>query len=73
MASITRCKVLFLIKVHRVTQILSSCKKYRIDLLKTVNVSETRCYVERLYYPSQHWLGPHSFIIEASIFPECEC
>jgi hypothetical protein len=46
MTGITRCKVLFLIKVHRVTQILSSCKKFRIDLRKTVKVSETRFYDE---------------------------
>ncbi|MFC1781136.1 ferritin family protein [Planctomycetota bacterium] len=39
MAGITRCKMLFLIKLHRVTQSLSSCKKYSIDLRKTVKVS----------------------------------
>jgi len=28
----------------------------RIDLRKTVNLSGTRCYDERPYYPLQHWL-----------------
>ena len=67
MASTTRCKVLFLIKVHSVTQTLSSCKKNRIDLPKTVKVPGIRCYVERSYYPLQHQLEPHSFIIEVGI------
>jgi hypothetical protein len=39
MTGITQCKVLFLTNVHRVTQILSSCKKHGIDLRKTVKVS----------------------------------
>jgi hypothetical protein len=38
MASITQCKVLFLTNAHRVTQILSSCRKHRIDLQKTVKM-----------------------------------
>ena len=46
LAGITRCKVLFLIEVHRVTQTLSSCKKCRIDLRKTAKVSGTRYYDE---------------------------
>ncbi len=50
MVGIKRCKVLFLMKVHRVTKILSYCKKYRTDLRKTVKVSGTRCYDERPYY-----------------------
>ena len=58
MAGITRCKVLFLIKVHRVTQTLSSCKKYRIDLRKTVKVSGTRCYVERPFIHIEAGMPP---------------
>lgn len=46
LAGIIRCKVLLLIEIHRVTQILSACKKYRIDLRKSVEVSGIRYYVD---------------------------
>jgi seryl-tRNA synthetase len=58
-------------KVYRVTEILSSCKKYRIDLRKTVKVSGTRCYVERPHYTFAA-LALSSFILK-SVCPKCNC